>query len=570
MRILYVTTVGGTMSFFPRLVGELIGDGHTVDIATNESLSPVPECYRKWGCAVYQISCTRSPLEKSTLKAVKEIKKIVSEGGYDIVHCHTPVAAMCTRLACRKLRKDGLKVFYTAHGFHFCKGAPLKNWLLYYPVEWICAWMTDVLITINEEDYALAKKHMHAKRVEYVPGVGIDLEKFAPGRISPEERKRIRAELEVGKDGKLLLSVGELNPNKNHEVVIRALAKISDRSVHYAIAGAGELRDYLVNLADELGVGERVHLLGYRNDTPELYAAADLYVHPSIREGFGMAPAEAIAEKIPVLCSHNRGSSEFVLDENTVNCYDVDGIAKKICDFLSKDMTENVEKNYERLRKFDISAVVPDMKALYGGGGVDYVYEIYRQQQLKKSVGVPVGASLIFSVGELNPNKNHEVVIRALARMSDRNVHYAIAGVGELREYLMNLADELGVGERVHLLGYRNDTAELYAAADLYVHPSLREGLPVALMEAIASKIPVICSDIRGNRDLVSPEQTFEPRNVQGLSFLITQLFMPGTIIDKGAMVEANYNGLLRFDLEEVISREIELLKLSISAQDKI
>lgn len=189
MKILYITTVGGMMSFFTRIIQVLLKENNTVDIACNNTVSDVLQCYRDWGCTIYSLSCTRSPLDKGNLKAIKEIKYIVSKGKYDIVHCHSPIAAMCTRLACRTLRKNGVRVFYTAHGFHFYKGAPLKNWMIYYPIEWLCAHWTDTLITINKEDYDRARKHMHAKHVEYVPGVGIDLSLFA-GEFSEEEKKK--------------------------------------------------------------------------------------------------------------------------------------------------------------------------------------------------------------------------------------------------------------------------------------------------------------------------------------------------------------------------------------------
>ena len=179
MRLLYISTIGGTMDFFKDLIHELVNAGHTVDIATNENGSPVPAYYHELGCEVYPLSCSRAPLNKGNLTAIREIKKIVRDGEYDMVHCHTPIAAACTRIACKGMRKRGLKVIYTAHGFHFYKGAPLKNWLLYYPVEWLCARWTDMLITINKEDYERAKKHLHTKRIEYVPSVGIDVKRFA-------------------------------------------------------------------------------------------------------------------------------------------------------------------------------------------------------------------------------------------------------------------------------------------------------------------------------------------------------------------------------------------------------
>lgn len=211
------------MIFFKDLVRELLNEGHTVDIMCNEEQEKVPECYREWGCKIYHHSCTRSPFSKGTFRAIREIREVVKENDYDIVHCHTPIASICTRLACRKLRKNGLRVMYTAHGFHFYKGAPLLNWLLYYPAEKLCARFTDVLITINREDYELAKRKMKAKQVEYVPGVGIDVERFKNTVINKAEKRK---ELSIPEDAFLLVSVGELNKNKNHEVVIRALVQI--------------------------------------------------------------------------------------------------------------------------------------------------------------------------------------------------------------------------------------------------------------------------------------------------------------------------------------------------------
>ena len=165
MKILYVTTIGTTMGFFHSFIKELIDEGNTVDFACNSTISNVPECYRDLECRIFNLSCTRSPLNRDNIRAYKQLKKMISENHYDIVHCHTPVAGAITRLACREYRKGGLKVIYTAHGFHFYKGAPLKNWLVYYPIEKFCSHFTDTLITINREDYDLANKKMQVKLV---------------------------------------------------------------------------------------------------------------------------------------------------------------------------------------------------------------------------------------------------------------------------------------------------------------------------------------------------------------------------------------------------------------------
>lgn len=362
MRILYVTTVGSTMSFFKKLISELLEEGHTIDIATNQNEKPLPDDYMDYGCKIFNISCTRSPISKGTMKAIRELSRIVADGEYDIVHCHTPIASICTRLACKKYRKEGLKVIYTAHGFHFYKGAPIKNWIMYYPIEKICSYFTDTLITINQEDYELAKKKMKARRIEYVPGVGIDIQKFQDTNVNVNDKRR---ELGIPTDAFLLLSVGELNKNKNHEVVIKALAELKNKDVHYMIAGKGSLDGFLLDLAIKLGVEEQVHLLGFRTDVAELYKTADLFCFPSIREGLGLSAIEALASGLCVVASNNRGTREYIVDgENGYknNYNDVNSFRENIDKFIDNTYKKN---STESINKFDYNSVNVEMSEIY-------------------------------------------------------------------------------------------------------------------------------------------------------------------------------------------------------------
>ncbi len=365
MRILYVTTVGATMSFFKDFIRQLVNEGHTVDIATNEVGYPISPIYRELGCQVHHIDTSRSPFSFGNIKAVKQIKKIVSVGGYDLVHCHTPIAAACTRIACRGVRKRGVRVLYTAHGFHFYKGAPKKNWLIFYPVEKLCARMTDVIITINREDFDLARRKLKAKRVEYIPGVGIEPERFLP----TEKSALKRSEIGVPEGAKMLLSVGELNKNKNHEKVIRAIAELGKDDVHYVIAGKGDLADELTGLARDLGIAERVHILGYREDVAELYGAADLFVHPSYREGLPVAVIEAMAAGLPVVASRIRGNVDLIDEEGgrLVCPCNVRGFAEAIDTVLSNtDMSEKMgAHNREVAKNYSTDAVSELLLKLY-------------------------------------------------------------------------------------------------------------------------------------------------------------------------------------------------------------
>lgn len=357
------------MTFFQSYIKELLDEGHTVDIATNDAIRKIPDCYHEFGCRVFTLSCSRSPLDVGNWKAVTQIHRLVERERYDIVHCHTPIAAACTRIACRKHRKKyDVKVFYTAHGFHFYKGAPKLNWLIYYPIEKFCSQFTDKLITINKEDYALAKRKFHAGEVHYVPGVGIDLSRFVNIQV---DRNAKRREIGVPEDAFLLLSVGELNENKNHQIIVRALARLNDKNVHYAIAGLGEKRDYLLQLADGLGVAEQVHLLGYRKDIPELNHSADIFCFPSRREGLGVSSIEAMACGLPVVSSNVHGINDY--SENGVTGYkcapnDVEGFSKAIQSLKEDESLRQLmgSKNALLVHKYDVKTINLLLKNTYG------------------------------------------------------------------------------------------------------------------------------------------------------------------------------------------------------------
>lgn len=332
MRVLYVATIGGFMPFFKSFIRELLDNGNEVDIATNMSDYPLPDYYKEWGCGIYQLSCSRSPISKGNFYAIKEIKKIVNDNKYDIVHCHTPIAAACTRIACRKARKNGTYVIYTAHGFHFYSGAPMKNWIIFYPVEKICSKWTDVLITINTEDYNRAKKTFKTNIIEYVPGVGIDVSRFSN---DPTDKTDKRIALDLPQSAYVILSVGELNYNKNHQIVIRALSQIKDDNIHYVIAGKGDRHDSLIKLANELGVDKQLHLIGYRSDVSELYKMADIYILPSYREGLNVSVMEAMSSGLPCIISDIRGNKDLIDDDKggyLLNPDDYHSFAKRIVD----------------------------------------------------------------------------------------------------------------------------------------------------------------------------------------------------------------------------------------------
>jgi glycosyltransferase involved in cell wall biosynthesis len=312
----------------------------------------------------------RSPLTRDNYSAYKKLKKLIIEKNYDVVHTHTPVASVCARLACRNL--DNVKVIYTAHGFHFFNGAPLKNWLIYYPVERWLARYTDILITINKEDYSRAQT-LKAKKVAYIPGVGLDTKKF--GRVVVDKSAK-RRELGVPDDAFVLLSVGELNKNKNHETIIKAVAKLNNPKVYYIICGSGSRKHYLNELAKNLGLEKQVKLLGFRNDIAEICKSADIFAFPSHREGLGIAALEAMAAGLPIVTAHIHGIIDYSVDGitgYTCNPADVDGFAKSIDKLLKcpEKRLAMAAHNIEAVKAFDISNVSKRMQEIYSGIWLD-------------------------------------------------------------------------------------------------------------------------------------------------------------------------------------------------------
>ena len=314
-KVLFVATVVKThmMQFHIPYLKMFREMGWETAVASRNDYENPEDCKIPYCDTYYDIPFERLPWKPKNIQSYKMLKKIIDEGSYDIIHCHTPVGAMIARLAALSARKKGTKVIYTAHGFHFFKGAPLVNRLLFYPAEWLLAPVTDVLITINKEDHARALKQLHAKRIEYVPGVGIHTEKFRELTIDRAEKRR---SLGYGEEDFLALTVAEMTPNKNHITILKAMALLKEREefrhIHYLICGRGEMWASLEESAKELGIADHVNFLGYRTDAPELYKASDLFLFVTFREGLSVALMEAMSSGMPIVCAKIRGNTDLI------------------------------------------------------------------------------------------------------------------------------------------------------------------------------------------------------------------------------------------------------------------
>ncbi len=330
---------------------------------TEERVSEFKKQLTNMGVKKIQIEYARTPYDIPKLvRSYSELKKLIQREKYTCLHCHTPVAGMIARLAAKGTET---KVIYTAHGFHFYKGAPLQNWLLYYPVEKWLSRYTDVLITINKEDYQRAKKKFHAKETKYIPGVGIDVEKIQAVQV---DRAKKRAELGIGEGDFLMLSVGELSKRKNHQIVIEALAKLKDKKIKYIICGQGPLKDKLEQLAEKLGVKDQLFLLGFRTDVIEICKSSDLFVFPSLQEGLPVALMEAMSCKTVVVCSKVRGNVDLIQNDTYLfEPFDIPDITRKL-EFSVQNVQKSnciVHQNYIRIKKNSYINVSIKMRDIY-------------------------------------------------------------------------------------------------------------------------------------------------------------------------------------------------------------
>lgn len=375
-KVLIVASVPSMIGQFNMMNIELMQEsGYEVHIACNfndrsvwpeEKIESFKKKMKDMNISFFQVDFSRNVKKLSShIRAFKQLRVICKENKYEFLHCHTPIGGMLGRFAGMGIKT---KVIYTAHGFHFYSGGPILNWLLFYPVEWICSWMTDVLITINKEDYSRAKKHMHAKRVEYVPGIGIDVSKYQTENV---DRAAKRKELGIPEEAFVLFSVGELSIRKNHQVVINALKENVDTEVIFIIAGTGELRQTLRELAQRLGIENRVKLLGFREDVAEIFKIADAFIFPSLQEGLPVALMEAMASGVLCIASDIRGNCDLI--EDNVNGYLVSNadsdeyraIIQKVMNLEAGKKEKMISRAQKDIMKFDKAVIKEKMTEIY-------------------------------------------------------------------------------------------------------------------------------------------------------------------------------------------------------------
>lgn len=306
---------------------------------------------------------------KGNIRSIRQLREIFKTNNFSFIHVHSPLGSILGRFVAKQFK---VPTIYTAHGFHFFKGGPKSGWIFFYPLEWLFSFLTDTLITINDEDYALARKHMHANKVVKINGIGVDVKNkwLVTDAEKKNARHSIRQELNIPEDAFLLSSVGELSDRKNHRVVLEALQLMSDEelsNIYYVIAGTGNNGDLLRNLAQTFNFENHFHLLGYRSDIDDINYASDVSIFPSLREGLGVAGLDATVDGTYLLGTKKGGISHYIRDGENGYLFEPDS-PEELCQLIRKCLNFVPKTKYfDFLKRFDYRKVDEVMKSMYGG-----------------------------------------------------------------------------------------------------------------------------------------------------------------------------------------------------------
>lgn len=294
------------------------------------------------------------------------LNKFLKREKFDIVHVHTETGGFMLRLSCLIQSKCNTKFVYTPHGMSFWKGSSLKSQLVYRPLErWICSAM-DMNLGMNMEEVENLKR-WNKRTAHYVHGVGLNVARMQnPAR----SREQMREEFGLTESDKFIASIGELDDNKNHITVIKALATLGRKDFKYVVCGVGPNKDMLLAEAEHMGLKENVILAGYRSDIPDVLNAADIFVFPSFHEGMPVSALEAMVCGLPIICSEIRGNVDIIREGDNGYLFqpsDVETLARKL-EYLLDDAEKRKImglKNKENVKDFSLESVTEELIRIY-------------------------------------------------------------------------------------------------------------------------------------------------------------------------------------------------------------
>ncbi|MDO9551557.1 glycosyltransferase [Rhodonellum sp.] len=319
----------------------------------------------------HNVPFIRNPFSYGHARAYKCLETLIDENDYFLIHCHTPMTSVLTRLAARTARLKGTKILYTAHGFHFFKGGPIHYWFTYFPIELFLSKYTDAIITINEEDYQIIKREESVQtKVFKIPGVGVSQKRFFP--VHSDIKTQIRTKNNFSDQDFILVYAAEFIPRKNHVFIIKSAGKLIESlpNVKILFAGRGILKAGMEKLVSELGLNETIIFLGFREDIDEVFKMSDIGISASRQEGLGLNLVEEMMCGLPIVATQDKGHLEVIdhgLNGFLFSQNDSSGFINHILDlYLNEEMKSNMSKEaILKSKKFELSNSLYEMEKIY-------------------------------------------------------------------------------------------------------------------------------------------------------------------------------------------------------------
>lgn len=365
-KILYTASTDiHLMNFHIPYIKLLSERGYEVHVACNGDRQ-IPYASKQ-----FKVAFQRLPIDKKNIEAYKFLKNLIHENEYSLVHCHTPTCGVITRLAARKARKKNTKVVYTAHGFHFYKGAALKNWLLFFPVEVLLSYITDGIITMNKEDYTRLSSSVFKSKNKYViDGIGVNPDRL---EFQKSELLTLKKELNLEENDVVALYIAEFIPRKNHQFIFNELEEILQVNPNLKFLFAGGFaseKNKLEKKAIEEGFINNIRFLGYRDDIGKIIALADIGISSSKAEGLPIGVLELMYNEVPVVASNIRGHEDIIVDGENGYLFNFNegGKFKEVIIKLTNDKTYREELGSlgkTSIKKFQLPNAIKNMSLIY-------------------------------------------------------------------------------------------------------------------------------------------------------------------------------------------------------------
>lgn len=371
-KVLLVATVQSHIcQFHLPLIDLLHQKGYEVHVAAKDNLMEKKGLKLDNADKVFNVPFERNPLKISNIVAYRNLKKIIEENHYDIIHCNTPMGGVITRIIGKKQRKKGTKIIYTAHGFHFFKGSPIINWLIYYPIEKYFSQYTDYLITMNKEDYELALNKFKKTKVIYTHGVGVRTDKFDI-RLTNQEKNKIKKELQLKDEDFIMIYVAEMTKRKNHMMLLKCIKLLvqDNKNMKLLLAGNGPLQQYYEKWVLDNKLENNIKFLGYRTDIPQLMQISNIGVSTSRQEGLPVNVMEVMLSQLPDVVTNCRGNRDLIRNgENgyIVKIDDILELKNKILKLYNhKNLIKEMgEKSKALIEPYLLENVIKEINEIY-------------------------------------------------------------------------------------------------------------------------------------------------------------------------------------------------------------